>query len=517
MISPKPNDVSDRKSGPGPSSGFAGEAGLEGWRRWLFATAGIVLMLLLVQFATGLLLAFYYVPSADHAHTTVSFIEKALPAGSWIRALHHHGSQWLPLFLFLHIAGLFWRKAYLTQVNHWLAAVVLLALVMAAGATGYSLPWDVRAFFSTRVAEGIVNGLPLVGSGARAWLLGSSEISTLTLSRFFALHVLVTPFLILLVLTLLMLARQLLVSRTNHWSAPPGDHFENNVDTRGSQTDSPAEVFAAPEPSRSRGLASSQLTRNVLVASVVFLLLGLYAHRFPAPLGPSATNASADYLPRPGAQFVWLYQTLKYVPGALGSLVGVVLPGLVVLTLAALPWLDRTPLRRITNHPRRKIGAAILSLVMLFVITMTVVSYVSDRRDPRTRQQLARQAAEETAFRQQPFVPTLLYEDDALASSTATTPLSPGAAATGPPAIYTKLCATCHGEHGEGARQGPLRFPPLLGVSEKPRRSVADIMGILNDPTAYGLEPPMKSFATKLTDDEKREIAAWVTTLKKAN
>ena len=372
MISPQPNDFGDRKSAPWPSSGFAGEASITGWRRWIFATAGIVLMLLLVQFLTGLLLAFYYVPSVDHAHTTVSFIEKALPAGSWIRALHHHGSQWLPLFLFLHIAELFWRKAYRTQVNHWLAAVVLLALVMAGGATGYSLPWDVRAFFSTRVAEGIVNGLPLVGSGAREWLLGSSEISTLTLSRFFALHVLVTPFLILLVLillmlTLLMLARQLLVSRTNHRSASPDDHFENNADTRGSQTDSPAEVIAAKEPSRSRGLARNQLTRNVLVASVVFLLLGLYAHRFPAPLGPSATNASADYLPRPGAQFVWLYQTLKYVPGALGSLVGVVLPGLVVLTLAALPWLDRTPLRRITNHPRRNIGAAILSLVMLFV------------------------------------------------------------------------------------------------------------------------------------------------------
>jgi hypothetical protein len=56
-----------------------------------------------------------------------------------------------------------------------------------------------------------------------------------------------------------------------------------------------------------------------------------------------------------------------------------------------------------------------------------------------------------------------------------------------------------------------------LGVAEKPRRSVEDIIGILNDPTAYGLQPPMKSFATKLTDDEKREIAAWVVTLKKSN
>ncbi len=511
MTSPQPHYFGDRKSVPLPPSGFAGEAGIAGWRGWIFATGGIVLMLLLVQFLSGLLLAFYYVPSADHAHTSVSFIEKALPAGSWIRALHHHGSQWLPLFLFLHIGQLFRRKAYRTQVKHWVGAVVLLALVMAAGATGYSLPWDVRAFFSTRVAEGIVNGLPLVGRGAREWLLGSSEISTLTLSRFFAVHVLVTPFLILLV------GRQLLVRRTNHRSASPDDHSENNADMRSSLLDSPAAVIAAQEPSRSLGLAINQLTRNVLMASVVFLLLGLYAHRFPAPLGPSATNATAGYLPRPGAQFVWLYQTLKYVPGALGSLVGVVLPGLILLTLVMLPWLDQTPLKRITNQPRRRIGAAILSLVMLFVVTMTVVSYVNDRRDPRTRQQLVRQAAEEAVFRQQPFVTTLLPEDGAFVSSTAAASPSPGASASSPPAAFTKMCATCHGEHGEGARQGPLKFPPLLGVAEKPRRSVADIIGILNDPTAYRLEPPMKSFATKLSDDEKREIANWVVTLKKAN
>jgi mono/diheme cytochrome c family protein len=83
--------------------------------------------------------------------------------------------------------------------------------------------------------------------------------------------------------------------------------------------------------------------------------------------------------------------------------------------------------------------------------------------------------------------------------------------------VYTKLCASCHGEHGEGARQGPLKFPALLGVADKPHRSLDDVIGILNDPKAYGLEPPMKSFATKLSDDEKREVASWVVTLKKNN
>ncbi len=501
MISPSKTDFGELQIAPDTwSSMSVGDGTSADWRCWLRTTTGVVLMLLLLQFITGLLLAFYYVPSADHAHTTVSFVEKSLPGGSWIRALHHHGSQWLAFFLLLHLIERFWRGAYRTRPSRWVAAVVLLGLVMVAGATGYSLPWDVRAFFSTRVAEGIVNGLPLIGSSLRAWLLGATEISTLTISRFFALHVLVTPFLILLVV-----GWQIFVRGSDRRCATVEGHLPNSAKSKAKKTSS------------SDALVNNQLTRNVLMAAVVFLLLAMYARKYPAPLGPSASNASANYLPRPGAQFVWLYQTLKYVPGALGSLVAVVLPSLVLVALAALPWLDQTPLKRITNRPRQNLGAAILSFVIVFVTAMTVVSYVSDRRDPRTRQQLARQAAAEAAFRQEPFVPTLLKEDDtANGPALAASPL-PAESGSAPPAAYTKFCATCHGEHGEGARQGPLKFPPLVGVAEKPHRSISDIVGILNDPAAYGLEPPMKSFATKLTDEEKREIANWVVTLKKTN
>src|SRR5262249_59831304 len=75
-------------------------------RAWVETTGGIVAVLLLVQFVTGVLLAFYYVPSVDHAHTTVSYIEKVVSSGSWLRSLHHYGSQWLALFSVLHVAQL---------------------------------------------------------------------------------------------------------------------------------------------------------------------------------------------------------------------------------------------------------------------------------------------------------------------------------------------------------------------------------------------------------------------------
>src|SRR5919205_318813 len=91
-----------------------------GLRAWAQTTGGIVAVLLLVQFITGILLAFYYVPSVDHAHTTVSYIEKVVSSGSWLRSLHHYGSQWLALFAFLHVIRLFLDRSYTLNRTQWI-------------------------------------------------------------------------------------------------------------------------------------------------------------------------------------------------------------------------------------------------------------------------------------------------------------------------------------------------------------------------------------------------------------
>jgi len=428
-----------------------------GIHTWLQTTGGIVALLLLVQLVTGILLAFYYVPSVDHAYTTVAYVEKVVSSGSWIRSLHHYGSQWLTVFLFVHVIRLFLDETYATNRIQWFVSILLLGLIMAAGGTGYSLPWDARAFFSTRVAEGLMAGLPFGGRMARLWLLGGSDISTLTLSRFFAVHVLVVPALIAITLA---------------WRV-----FRTDL----------AEFFTA---------------RHAIAAGLVFLALAVWTLKHPAPLGPSVAEASAEYLPRPGAQFLWLYQSLKYVPGGLGSLTGVVLPGIALLLLILLPWLKRG----------RLIGATILGLGVLVISVMTVASYLSDRRDPQTAKQLARQAAQEQVWRGQPFQPaTVMMSADA---GTATSSTSERAA-DGTPVLYIKFCANCHGPKGEGARQGRLTFPPLLGVAAKPKRTVEDIVGVLKDPQAYGLQLPMRPFTDKLTEDQMREIAQWIVKLQK--
>ena len=423
----------------------------ENLRPWLQATGGIVAMLLLTQFLTGVLLAFYYVPSVDHAYTTVSYIEKVVSSGSWLRSVHHYGSQWLAVFAFLHVIQLFATRAYVAHRVQWIASLLLLAFIMAAAGTGYSLPWDARAFFSTRVAEGLMGGLPFAGGMARLWLLGGTEISTLTLSRFFALHVLVVPALIVGVVV---------------WR-----------------------IFGA-------SLARVFGYRHAVAGGAVFVALAVWCLKYPAPLGPSVAAATEKYLPRPGAQFLWLYESLKYLPGGLGSIAGVVLPGIVLLVLISLPWLKN----------QRVIGGTILAALAALVLIMTTAQYVGDHRDPQTAKQLALQAMQEQAARSEPFKATSLAVMQAAQSE---------ATGGGAPGMYTKFCANCHGPHGEGARLGTLNFPPLLGVAAKPRRSVDDIVGLLKDPTAYGLQPPMRSFSGKLAEAQMREIAEWIVKLQK--
>lgn len=486
--------------------------GLAAWAR---ATSGVVALLLAVQVWTGALLAFYYVPSAEAAHATVAYVEKVVPAGSWVRALHFHGSQWLPLALFLHLLQLFWRRAYERRRFAWLASVALLALVMANGATGYSLPWDARAFFSTRVAAGIASGLPLVGDAARAWLLGGADLSTLTLSRLNALHALVVPFLILLVV----FARIYLLHPAR--STRPGDGPDGATPREPSSlhTEQPTRGDDAQHAQRDR---AARLARNAVAAGVVFLALSLVAWRWPAPLGPAAGEAGPGYLPRPGAQFLWLFQLLKYFPPSLASLAALLLPAALLCALAALPFLRRP---RDAGHAardtRRLVGASAFALAGLLVAALTAAAYVEDARDPRVREQLARQAREEDEFRRAPFVPRRLATDSR-ADANVETQTAPSAetdaraaattgatAAAPPPASYVGHCARCHGAAGEGRGINP----PLVGVSRRPRRTVEDLVRIIKNPRAYDLGKRMPSFAGKLSEDEMRAVAEWVASL----
>src|SRR4029453_17021508 len=155
-----------------------------------------LLFLFISQVITGVFLALYYVPSADHPHTTVAHSVKEVSSGSFVRSIHVYGSSAIIIVLLLHMAQTILFGSY-KGPRHllWLSGCVLFVLMLAMAFTGYLLPWDQKAYFATAVSTNIFV-LPVIGPWIKAFVRGGNELGTLTISRFFVAHVFVLPALI---------------------------------------------------------------------------------------------------------------------------------------------------------------------------------------------------------------------------------------------------------------------------------------------------------------------------------
>ncbi len=180
-------------------------------RRWFYCLGGITAFLFVTQAVTGIMLAFYYVPTPEAAFSSIQFIETQVRFGAAVRAIHHWAANGMIVMCLAHMARVFIMGAYKPPRElNWVAGVLLLVLTLAFGFTGYLLPWDQRAYWATTVGSEIAGSLPIIGDLALVFLRVGWNVSALTLSRFYALHVILLPILTLGVMGLhfLMVRRQ---------------------------------------------------------------------------------------------------------------------------------------------------------------------------------------------------------------------------------------------------------------------------------------------------------------------
>jgi ubiquinol-cytochrome c reductase cytochrome b subunit len=167
---------------------------IPGGARFAYIFGSGLLFIFISQVITGIFLALYYVPSADHAHTTVAYITKAVTAGSFLRSLHAYGASAMVVVLFLHLSQTYIYGSYKGRRELlWLSGCVLFGLVLAMAFTGYLLPWDQRGYFATAVGTNAVSEVPWIGEGLLRLMRGGTEMGTLTISRFFVAHVFFIP------------------------------------------------------------------------------------------------------------------------------------------------------------------------------------------------------------------------------------------------------------------------------------------------------------------------------------
>jgi ubiquinol-cytochrome c reductase cytochrome b subunit len=448
---------------------------IPGGARFAYVFGSGLLFIFISQVITGVFLALYYVPSADHAHTTVAYITKAVTAGSFLRSLHAYGASAMVIVLFLHLSQTYIYGSYKGRRELlWLSGCVLFALVLGMAFTGYLLPWDQRAYFATAVGTNAVSEVPIIGESLKRLMRGGTEMGTLTISRFFVAHVFFIPAVIFA-----LVAGHIFLFRKAGAAGP--------VDEDPHEPKQKVDLFYP-----------RQVLMDLSLTALLIVGLGLLCFFVPMQIGPPANPADAQYIPRPEWYYLPIFQWLKYWHGS-AAIVGVlVIPTLLALAIVALPFLDRSIERRPWKRP---VAMTAYAFVVLALVGLGLRSEYLDRHDPGVVQQLAKQRAEENDYAHKPFEPELSSASLASANATLADPL----AAKGKAIFEGQSCNACHGDGGVGTAAAPK----LIGI--KARLSPPQLEDVFKHPTAKmtaGGMPPVD-----LPPDDLKSLIAYLESL----
>jgi quinol-cytochrome oxidoreductase complex cytochrome b subunit len=179
--------------------------------RHLWCMGGISLLLFLNQVVTGILLMVYYKPGPDVAYDSVRHVMNAVPLGWLLRQMHAWGAHLMIIAVLIHMLKIFFSRAYRPPRElNWMVGTCLFFLTFTFAFTGYLLPWDQLSFWATTVGTDGMTAIPLLGKPMLLLLRGGENVTDVTLSRFFALHVSVLPWVTVgfLLLHFMMIRRQ---------------------------------------------------------------------------------------------------------------------------------------------------------------------------------------------------------------------------------------------------------------------------------------------------------------------
>jgi len=314
---------------------------------------GMTLFLFVVQVCTGMLLLIYYRPSAQEAYESVQFLMAEVQFGWLVRSIHAWSANLMIFTLFIHLFSVLFMRAYRPPRElTWMTGMGLLGLALAFGFTGYLLPWNELSYFATRVGTEIVGVVPVVGSFLLRVARGGEDVTGATLTRFYAVHVAFLP-----LCTVAILGLHLYLVQRLGMSIPPD--VERGRGARGAQKFFPDFLL--------HDLVGWLIALAVLAALAAFL---------PAELGSKADPfAPAPAGIKPEWYFMFMFQTLKYLPahilGIAGDVVGILGFGIAGVIVLLLPFLDRKAARGEPNWLVTWLAIA----AIVYIIVLTYLGY----------------------------------------------------------------------------------------------------------------------------------------------
>jgi ubiquinol-cytochrome c reductase cytochrome b subunit len=427
---------------------------LPGGSRWAAAFGSLLLFSFVVQVVTGLLLAVNYSPSAESAWESVDYIQREVPLGGYIRAIHHWGSSAMVILLLAHITQVFvWGAYKKPRELTWMTGVLLLACTLGLAFTGYLLPWDQKAYWATKVGLGMVSTTPLVGDDLRTAMQGGPQLGNLTLTRFYAAHALGLPAAIVaLVVVHLYLFRI-------HGVTPPW-------------WESKARLHEQAEP-----FWPKQALKDAVCALVFIGALGFWAYYRPAPLEAPA-DPSEPYDARPEWYFMFLFQLLRYFHGPYEVIGTFVLPVGAFLLLFFWPLIDRNPHR---DPRKRPLAIGLFVFSTLGLIGLTVFAIATDVRMKEPTRSIAAEPPPRKA--------SALQRSDVAR-------------------LFSTHCTGCHGTDGS-ARSTRAVMPTVPDFTSLAWQMSKTELEIAHQIQA-GHEPLMPAYGDKLSSSEILALTIYV-------
>ncbi len=320
---------------------------------FLYYTGGITLFLFILQFITGMVLAFYYIPHVDYAYESIIDIVTKINLGWFFRSFHHWGAQLCIVFVFIHLFGTLLVKSYRKPREFiWVSGFILLVISIFFGLSGYLMLWDERAFAAVRVATGGAGNLPVVGWFIKIFLRGGTEVTGDTLIRFYAFHVSILP-----VLSLLLIGLHVLLVQYHGMSVPVS--VENKQKT--------GEPFFP----------------NVFYKDMMIWLVVLGVVVTLAVLLPPEIGIKADPLApppegiKPEWYFLFMLETLKLFPGTIygfnGETIAIICVTIGIIFFFLIPFLDR----KSNRGQKSRLFTIIAVIYLIYFLTMTLIGFFS--------------------------------------------------------------------------------------------------------------------------------------------
>jgi ubiquinol-cytochrome c reductase cytochrome b subunit len=294
---------------------------------WWYVFGSASFVLLLLQIATGILLALVYVPSAGEAWNSLQVLNQQIPLGWFLRAMHGWGSDFMVAVVLIHMAQVFLFGAYkFPRELTWILGVFLLLMTLGMAFTGQVMRFDQDAYWGLGIGASIVSRIPFVGGRLVDLLLGGPIIAGPTLSRFFALHVFVIPGTMLVFAGLHLW--MVLVLGINDWPMP------GRIVKRSTYLQEYHEL------TKRDGIpfVPDAVWKDLTFAAAVMFAVAVCA-AFLGPFGPTGVPDPTiiQTVPKPDFFFLWLYTILSFLPENLETPFILIAPALGILFLLALP------------------------------------------------------------------------------------------------------------------------------------------------------------------------------------